>query len=77
MVDINKLKAAVVATGMTYGEVAKKIGISSKVWYDRLYHKKFDSDEMYKLIKVLGITDPVPIFFADEVTQQVTSEETV
>ena len=76
MVDINKLKAAVVATGMPYGEAAEKIGMSRKVWYDRMNSKKFDSDEMYKLIKVLGITDPVPIFFADEVTQQVTSEET-
>lgn len=68
MVDIQKLKAAVVAKGMTYGEAAEKIGISRKTWYDRMNAKKFDSDEMYRLIKVLEISDPAAVFFADEVT---------
>jgi len=68
MVDILKLKAAVVEKGMTYQDVASKIGMSRKTWYDRMASKKFDSDEMYKLIHVLDITDPAAIFFADEVT---------
>lgn len=68
MVDVLKLKAAVVAKGMTYAEVAEKVGMSRKVWYDRISARKFDSDEMYKLIKVLDISDPTAIFFAEEVT---------
>lgn len=69
MVDVKKLKAAVVAKGYTYGETAEMIGISRKTWYDRLAARKFDSNEMYRLIKVLDIEDPAAIFFADEVTQ--------
>ena len=68
MVDVQKLKAAVVAKGMTYGETAERIGMSRKTWYDRMNSRKFDSDEMYRLIKVLDITDPAAIFFAEEVT---------
>lgn len=68
MVNINKLKAAVVSKGMTYTETAEKIGMSRKTWYDRMSSKKFDSEEIYKLIKVLDIKDPMPIFFAEEVT---------
>ncbi len=68
MVDVNKLKAAVVEKGLGYGEVAEKIGMSRKTWYDRIASKKFNSDEMYRLIKVLDIEDPTAIFFADEVT---------
>jgi len=68
VVDVNKLKAAVVEKGLGYGEVAEKIGMSRKTWYDRIASKKFNSDEMYRLIKVLDIEDPTAIFFADEVT---------
>jgi len=68
MVNINKLKAAVVEKGMTYGDVAESIGMSRKTWYDRINARKFDSDEMYKLIKVLDIQNPADIFFADDVT---------
>lgn len=68
MVDVNKLKAAVIEKGMTYTEAAEKIGMSRKTWYDRIAARKFDSDEMYRLIKVLDIKDPAAIFFADEVT---------
>lgn len=68
MVDVNKLKAAVVEKGLGYGEVAEKIGMSRRTWYDRISAKRFNSDEMYKLIKVLDIENPTAIFFADEVT---------
>lgn len=69
MVDVQKLKAAVVEKGFTYQEVAEKAGMSRKVWYDRMASKKFNSDEMYRLIKILDISDPSAIFFADEATR--------
>ena len=68
MVDVNALKAAVVAKGLTYREAAEAIGMTRKTWYDRINSKKFSSDEMYRLIKLLNIADPSAIFFADEVT---------
>lgn len=68
MVNVQKLKAAIVEKGFTYGEVAEALGMSRKVWADRMNSRKFNSDEMYKLIKKLDITDPMSIFFADDVT---------
>lgn len=65
MVDTNKLKGLIVERGKTQTEVAKELGITRKAWYDRVAKKKFDSDEMYKLVKILEIDNPVPIFFAD------------
>lgn len=68
MVDTLKIKALVVERGMTQMEVANKMGMSKKVWYDRMHRKKFDSEEMYNLIHILNIENPAPIFFADKVT---------
>ena len=68
MVNVQKLKATIVEKGLTYGEVAESLGMSRKVWSDRMNSKKFNSDEIYKLIKKLNITDPMSIFFADDVT---------
>ncbi len=68
MVDTLKIKALVVERGMTQTEVAKKLGMSNKVWYDRMSKKKFDSEEMYNLIHILDIKNPTEIFFADNVT---------
>lgn len=68
MVDTLKLKALVIAKGKTQTRVAAEMGLSRKVWHDRMKKKKFDSDEMYKLIHILDINDPASIFFADEVT---------
>jgi transcriptional regulator with XRE-family HTH domain len=69
LVDTLKLKALIVERGMTQIEVAKTLGMSRKMWFDRMNKKKFDSDEMYNLIHILNIENPTPIFFADEVTQ--------
>ncbi len=72
MVDTLKLKALIVENGKTQTEVAKSLGISRKSWYDRMQKRCLDSDEMYKLIEILHIENPTPIFFADDVTQHVT-----
>lgn len=69
MVNTLELKAAIVRKGMKQIEVAEKMGMSRKTWFDRMSKKKFDSDEMYKLIQILDIENPTPIFFAEEDTQ--------
>ena len=68
MVDTLKIKALIVENGMTQTAVAEKMGISRKTWYDKMSKKKFDSEEMYNLIHILNIDNPIPIFFADKVT---------
>jgi len=69
MVDTLELKAQIARNGMTAKEVYSAMGITKRVWYDKMKKKKFDSDDMYSLIKILKIENPTPIFFADEVTQ--------
>lgn len=68
MVDTNKLKGIWVSQGLTQGEVAQKIGLSSRVMTSRMSKHWFGSDEIEKLIELLDIREPAPIFFAREVT---------
>lgn len=69
MINTNKLKAAIVEKGMTQVSVAKAIGMSNRAWFSRMQNGKLDADEIYAIIKVVGIDneDAVGIFFADEV----------
>lgn len=69
MVDTLELKAQISRRGMTAKQVYNEMGMTKRVWYDKMQKKKFDSDEMYRLIKILNIENPAPIFFADEVTR--------
>lgn len=68
MVNTNKLRAAIVEKGMTQVSVAKAIGMSNRAWFCRMQNGKFNADEIYSIIKVVGIENPMDIFFADEVT---------
>lgn len=65
MVDVNKLKGLIVEKGLTQTEVYNRMGLSKRQWQGRIENKKFDSDDMKKLVDILGIENPSPIFFAD------------
>lgn len=64
MVDTNKLRGIWVSKGLTQSEVAKSIGLSERVMTTRMQKKWFGSDEIEKMIKLLDISEPTPIFFA-------------
>lgn len=68
MVDVNKLKGLIVERGLTQTEVHNRMGLSKRQWQCRIEKKKFDSDDMMKLIIILEISNPSPIFFVNEVT---------
>lgn len=68
MVDTNKLRGCIVANGLTQEEVAKEIGIAPKTFSLKMKKKVFGSDEIEKMINLLEIDDPMPIFFAKSVT---------
>lgn len=74
MLNVPEFKAAMVRKGYTQKALAKILGISEKTFYDRMKNKRFGSDEIEKLIKVLEISDPMPIFFSGIVTSKVTEE---
>lgn len=68
MVDTNELKAQIVRKGLTVEKVYSSLGLTKRQWYQRMQRKTFDSNEMLELVKMLHIENPVPIFFAEEVT---------
>lgn len=64
MVDTNRLKGLIVENEKTQEEVARYIGITPKTFYLKMKRKVFGSDEIEKMIELLNIDDPTPIFFA-------------
>lgn len=75
MVQIDKLRGIIAEKGFSQTDVAKEIGITPKTFYDRMKKGVFGSDEIEIMIRLLNIKDPVSIFFAEEVTSEVTEEQ--
>lgn len=68
MIDTNALRAEFVKNGLRQEDIAKKLGITPKTLSIKLKKGVFGTDEAEILINILNIKDPVPIFFAKEVT---------
>lgn len=64
MLNKNKLRAVFAEKGVSQKEVAQKIGISEATFSRKLKNGKFGIDEAEKMIKLLDIKEPLPIFFA-------------
>ena len=69
MINNQALRGIIVSKGETQRSVAKKIGVSETAFYRKMNRGIFNSNEMYELVKLLSIENPVPIFFADKVAQ--------
>jgi hypothetical protein len=69
MINTQALRGIIVSKGETQRSVAKKIGVSETAFYRKMNRGIFNSNEMYELVKLLSIENPVPIFFADKVAQ--------
>ena len=70
MVDTNKLRGIIVAHGYTQQDMAKKLGIAPKTFYEKMKKGVFGTDEASILIQVLDINNPADVFFANRVTSQ-------
>lgn len=70
MLNVTEFKVAMVRKGYTQKALAEKLGMSTKTFYERLKNRRFGSDEIEKLIEVLEISDPMPIFFSNVVTSK-------
>lgn len=68
MIDVNTLKGLIVKKGLSQKNLADKLGITPKTFYNKMSKGKFNSDEMYAMIKILEIKEPSEIFFANDVT---------
>jgi predicted XRE-type DNA-binding protein len=68
MLNKNALKAEIARQGLTQKQVACALEISEKTFISRMKKGVFGTDEVEKLIVLLKINDPMPIFFANAVT---------
>lgn len=74
MLNVPEFRAAMARKGYTQKELAAILGISEKTFYERIKSKRFGTEEIELLIPVLGISDPLSIFFDGIVTSKVTKE---
>ena len=65
-IKTNELRGIIVKNGLSQSDVAAKIGITPKTFYEKMKIGVFGSDEIQIMIKELHIEDPMAIFFADE-----------
>ena len=66
MIKTNELRGIIVKNGFTQVDMAAKIGVTPKTFYEKMKNGVFGSDEIQILIETLNIEDPVSIFFAKE-----------
>lgn len=69
----NALRGEIARNGLTQRDVAKHLEMSEKTFSVKIRTGTFGLDDARKMIVLLGITDPVSIFFTPEETSQVTS----
>lgn len=68
MIRTNVLKGKMVENGITAQKMASELGMTVQTFYAKMRKGIFNSDEMYKMVVLLCINNPVDIFFAKEVS---------
>lgn len=66
MIKTDELRGIIAKNGMSQTEVAKKIGVTPKTFYEKMKNGVFGSNEIQIMIEELHIDNPVEIFFANE-----------
>lgn len=74
MIDTQKLKGIIAEKNTSQRQVAFALGMTEKTFYEKMKIGIFGSDEIDKMIELLEIKNPVPIFFAQCVTSKVTKD---
>ena len=68
MFNKNKFKAQLALKGLTMKELASKLGLNESTMYRKFNADgAFDREEINEMIEILGIEDPMGIFFAREI----------
>lgn len=66
MIRTDELRGIISKNNLSQSDVAKKIEITPKTFYEKMKNGVFGSDEIQVMIDVLNIEDPASIFFAKE-----------
>lgn len=64
MLNRSKLNGKIAESGLTKAELAKKLGITPKTFTSKMQKGVFGTDEVFKMVELLKIDDPVAIFLA-------------
>ena len=66
MIRTDELRGVIAKNGLSQSDVAAKIGVTPKTFYEKMKNGVFGSDEIQVMIDELYIDDPMAIFFAKE-----------
>lgn len=66
MIKTDDLRGLIAKNGLSQSDLAKRIGITPKTFYEKMQKGIFGSDEIQIMIDVLHIENPADIFFAKE-----------
>ena len=64
MIRTDELRGIIAKNGLSQSDVALKIGVTPKTFYEKMKIGVFGSDEIQVMIDNLKIEDPIAIFFA-------------
>lgn len=66
MIRVDDLRGLIAKNGLSQSEMARRIGIAPKTFYEKMKQGVFGSDEIQVMINELHIENPAEIFFATE-----------
>lgn len=66
VIKTDELRGIIAKNGLSQSDVANKIGITPKTFYEKMKNGVFGSDEIQIMIDELHIDNPASIFFAKE-----------
>ncbi len=64
LIRTDKLRGVIAEKGYSQSDIARKIGITPKTFYEKMKIGVFGSDEIQIMIDELHIDNPIEIFFA-------------
>ena len=64
MIRTDELRGVIAKNGLSQSDVAAKIGVTPKTFYEKMKNGVFGSDEIQIMIDELHIDDPMAFFFA-------------
>lgn len=66
MVAVDKLRGIIAERGYSQRQIAEKIGVSPKTFYNKMQKGVFGTDEVERMVTLLRIDNPADIFLANK-----------
>ena len=66
MVAVDKLRGIIAERGMSQRQLAQKLGMSEKTFYNKMQKGIFGTDEVERMVEILSIQNPIDIFLVQK-----------